>query len=149
MNTAIRQASYGDLQAIQSIVDAAYKHYTARIGRPPGPMTDDYATHVASGNVWVLLVDGEVIGVVVLLTGPDHLLLDNVAVVPEKQRQGFGRLLIGFAEEVARQRGYGEIQLYTNELMHENLALYSKLGYQEFSRRVESGFRRVFLRKQL
>jgi ribosomal protein S18 acetylase RimI-like enzyme len=46
-------------------------------------MTDDYATHVASGNVWVLLVDGEVIGVVVLLTGPDHLLLDNVAVVPE------------------------------------------------------------------
>jgi ribosomal protein S18 acetylase RimI-like enzyme len=112
-------------------------------------MTDDYATHVASGNVWVLLVDGEIIGVVVLLTGPDHLLLDNVAVVSEKQRQGFGRLLIGFAEEVARQREYGEIQLYTNELMHENLALYNKLGYQEFSRRVESGFRRVFLRKQL
>jgi ribosomal protein S18 acetylase RimI-like enzyme len=149
MNPAIRQASYGDLETIQYIVDAAYEHYTARIGRPPSPLTDDYATHVASGNVWVLLVDGEIIGVVVLLNGPDHLLLDNVAVVPEKQRQGFGRLLIGFAEEVARQRGYGEIQLYTNELMNENLALYNKLGYQEFSRRVESGFRRVFLRKQI
>jgi GNAT superfamily N-acetyltransferase len=149
MNSAIRQASYGDLGAIQCVVDAAYKHYTARIGRPPAPVTDDYATHVASGNVWVLLVDGDVIGVVVLLSGHDHLLLDNIAVVPEKQRQGFGRLLIGFAEEVARQRGHGEIQLYTNELMHENRALYSKLGYQEFSRRVESGFRRVFLRKQL
>jgi GNAT superfamily N-acetyltransferase len=149
MNPEIRQAFYGDLEAIRRIVEAAYKHYTARIGSPPAPMTDDYATHVASDSVWVLLLDGEVIGVVVLLTGPDHLLLDNVAVVPEKQRQGFGRLLIGFAEEVARQRGYGEIQLYTNELMHENLVLYNKLGYQEFSRRVESGFRRVFLRKQL
>jgi ribosomal protein S18 acetylase RimI-like enzyme len=149
MDPTIRQASYGDLEAIQGIVDAAYKHYAARIGSPPGPMTDDYAAHVASGNVWVLLVDGEATGVVVLLTGSDHLLLDNVAVVPEKQHQGFGRLLVGFAEEVARQRGYGEIQLYTNELMHENLALYSKLGYQGFSRRVESGFRRVFLRKKL
>jgi GNAT superfamily N-acetyltransferase len=99
MNPAIRQASCRDLEAIQCIVEAAYKHYTARIGRPPGPMTDDYATHVASGNVWLLLV--EIIGVVVLLTGADHLLLDNVAVVPEKQRQGFGRLLIGFAEEVS------------------------------------------------
>jgi ribosomal protein S18 acetylase RimI-like enzyme len=79
----------------------------------------------------------------------DHLILDNVAVVPEKQHQGFGRLLIGFAEELARQHEYKEIQLYTNELMHENLALYSKLGYQEFSRRVGSGFRRLFLRKQL
>ena len=86
------------MEAIQRIVDPAYKHDTARIGRPPAPMTDDYAAHVASGNVWVLLVDGEVIGLAVLLTVPDHLLLDNVAVVPEKQRQGFGRLLIGFAE---------------------------------------------------
>lgn len=149
MNPAVRQASYKDLKAIQRIVDAAYEHYTSRIGKRPAPMADDYATHVASGNVWVLLIEGEVIGVIVLLTGPDHLLPDNVAVVPAKQHQGFGRFLIGFAEEVARQRGYGEIQLYTNELMHENLALYSKLGYQEFSRRVESGFKRVFLRKQL
>ena len=47
MKPTIRQASYVDLQAMQHIVDAASKLYTARIGRPPGPMTDDYAAPVA------------------------------------------------------------------------------------------------------
>ena len=145
----IRRASQRDLPGIERVVAAAYKQYIPRIGTVPGPMSDDYGWQVALGNVWVSVLDEEIVGIVVLVAKPDYLLLDNVAVLPEKQGLGFGRGLIAFAEAEARQRGYGEIQLYTNELMHENLALYAKLSYQEISRRVDSGFKRVFMRKNL
>ena len=33
----IRAATAADVPAIANIVDQAYRHYIARIGRPPGP----------------------------------------------------------------------------------------------------------------
>lgn len=38
----IRKANLFDASAIQKCVDAAYGHYITRIGKPPGPMLDDY-----------------------------------------------------------------------------------------------------------
>jgi len=138
-----------DIQEIERIVTVAYKHYVSRIGKPPAPMTDDYRELVCQGNVWVLVLGAEITGLVVLKRESDYMLLDNVAVKPDHQGSGFGRQLIEFAEGRARQCGYDEIQLYTNALMHENLAMYARLGYQEFSRRRDSGFDRVFFRKSL
>jgi N-acetylglutamate synthase-like GNAT family acetyltransferase len=149
LQPTVRQASDEDVPAIERIVRAAYQHYIPRIGKLPGPMTDDYHARVASGKVWVLVLDNEIVGLVVLEPEPDHMLLENVAVVPEKQRLGLGRRLIEFAEARARQCGYQEIELYTNELMHENLAWYARLGYQQTSRRLEAGFQRVFMRKTI
>jgi ribosomal protein S18 acetylase RimI-like enzyme len=149
MRPTIRRAETEDVAAIKRIVCAAYEKYTSRIGKPPAPMTDDYDGQVASGNAWVLELDGELLGVVVLVPKPAYMLIDNVAVIPEKQRSGLGHMLLAFAEATARERGYVEVQLYTNELMHENLAWYTKLGYQATSRRYDSGFRRVFMKKRL
>ena len=147
--TTIRRGSEEDLGAIEGIVRAAYQHYIPRIGQPPGPMTDDYQAQVAAGNVWVLVLEGEIVGLIVLVPEPGYMLLENVAVAPEKQRLGLGRRLVEFAEASSRQCGYREIRLYTNELMHENLAWYARLGYQETSRRVDSGFKRVFMSKTI
>ena len=54
-----------------------------------------------------------------------------------------------FAEAKAREYGYTEIHLYTNEVMHQNVGLYKSLGYEETARRLDSGFRRVFMKKTL
>jgi ribosomal protein S18 acetylase RimI-like enzyme len=147
--TTIRRGSEEEVPAIEGIVRAAYQHYIPRIGKPPQPMTDNYHAQVASGNVWVLVVDREIVGLVVLVPEADSLLLENIAVAPEKQRLGFGRRLIEFAEARARQCGYRKIHLYTHELMHENLAWYARLGYQETSHRLDSGFPRVFMSKPI
>jgi GNAT superfamily N-acetyltransferase len=37
-------------------------------------------------------------GIIVLLPGPDYLLLDNIAVSPARQGSGLGRRLLAFAE---------------------------------------------------
>jgi ribosomal protein S18 acetylase RimI-like enzyme len=85
----------------------------------------------------------------VLLPKPDHLLLDNIAVRPERQGQGLGRRLIEFAEAEARRLGYRELRLYTHEKMVENIALYRRLGFEQTGRGHEAGYDRVFMTKHL
>ena len=87
--------------------------------------------------------------IIVLLPEPDHLLLDNIAVLPDRQGQGLGRQLIAFAEDEARRLGYAELRLYTHEKMTENIALYTRLEFEETGRGREAGYDRVFMTKRL
>jgi len=50
----IRAATAADVSVIGQIVEQAYRHYIPRIGKPPGPMLDDYAARVSEGVVWVI-----------------------------------------------------------------------------------------------
>jgi ribosomal protein S18 acetylase RimI-like enzyme len=146
----IRRARPDDLAAVEAIVEAAYSRYLEIIGRPPGPMLDDYGTLIAQDAVSVLEgADGAIAAIIVLLPKPDHLLLDNIAVRPERQGQGLGRRLIEFAEAEARRLGYRELRLYTHEKMVENIALYRRLGFEQTGRGHEAGYDRVFMTKHL
>lgn len=145
----IRRAKADDTAAVQDIVNAAYSVYIQRIGKPPGPMQDDYARRIADGEVWVLPDGARIVGVLVLEEQPDGFLLDNIAVAPDAQGKGHGRRLIAFAEAEARRRGWPEIRLYTHVMMTENIALYLGIGFRETGRISEKGFDRVYMAKPL
>ena len=145
----IRAAIASDVPVIGQIVEQAYRHYISRIGRPPGPMLDDYAARVSEGVVWVMEEGSAIAGMIVLLPRPDYLLLDNIAVAPARQGSGLGRRLLAFAEAEAVRRGYREIRLYTHRTMPENQHLYAAIGYEETGRGTEAGYERVFMRKRL
>jgi ribosomal protein S18 acetylase RimI-like enzyme len=146
----IRRASPADRGAVESIVHEAYTVYIDRIGKPPGPMLDDYGALIAAGAVYVLEPDdGPIAAIIVLLKKADHLLLDNIAVRRDCQGQGLGRQLIAFAEDEARRLGFGEIRLYTHVTMVENIALYTRLGFAETGRGRDGGYDRVFMAKRL
>ena len=145
----IRVATAADVSAIAKIVGEAYRHYIPRIGKPPGPMLDDYAARVSEGVLWVIEEGSTVTGLVVLLPRPDYLLLDNIAVSPARQGVGLGRRLLAFAEAEAARRGHREIRLYTHKSMTENQRLYTAIGYEETGRGTEAGYERVFMRKRL
>src|SRR5258708_27182901 len=89
----IQAATAADVPAIADIVDQAYRHYIARMGKPPGPMLDDYAARVSEGTVWVLEERAVIAAIIVLLPAPNYLLLDNIAVSPARQGFGLGRRL--------------------------------------------------------
>ena len=148
-NLVIRTARLADLADVQRIVRDAYTPYTVRLGKPPGPMFDDYAALLAKHAVTLAEQVGRPAGVLVLLDRPDHLLLDNVAVDPAHQGQGVGRALLAHAEDEARRRGFHEIRLYTNVLMTENVATYLRAGYVEMARGEQNGYARVFFAKRL
>jgi ribosomal protein S18 acetylase RimI-like enzyme len=145
----IRAATAADVPAIVDTVDRAYRHYIVRIGKPPGPMLDDYSARVSEDAVWVLQDGPAIAGILVLLSAPEYLLLDNIAIAPERQGRGLGRRLLAFAESEALRRGYREIRLYTHQTMIENQRLYASIGYEERGRGSEAGYDRVFMRKPL
>lgn len=147
----IRLAEAQEAPEIRALVRAAYAPYVERIGTEPEPMNADYAALVEEGCVWVADDGGPggVVGVIVLRPGEGHLLIENVAVAPHRQGEGVGRKLLTFAEGQAAAAGFGELRLYTNEKMRENLSLYSRLGYEETGRGAVGFYRRVFLRKRI
>ena len=51
----------------------------------------------------------------------------QVAVRPDRQRQGIGRALVGFAEQAARARGHREIVAHVREPV---ISFYASLGYE-------------------
>jgi ribosomal protein S18 acetylase RimI-like enzyme len=145
----IRPADLGDVDALRAIAVAAYEKYLPRIGRPPAPMTADYAQTVRDRQVWAAVCDGEITGFAVLITQPGYLELENIAVLPAAQGRGIGALLLNLAEDRARELGLAEIRLYTNQAMTENLGYYARHGYAETHRAEQDGFNRVFFRKPI
>ena len=59
------------------------------------------------------------------------------------------REVMDFAERRAILHGLTRLSLYTNEVMTENQAIYTHLGYREVSRHAEDGYRRVYMEKLL
>jgi hypothetical protein len=47
----IRAAIASDIPVIRQIVEQAYRQYIARLGKPPGPMLDDYSARVSEGGL--------------------------------------------------------------------------------------------------
>lgn len=145
----VKIATRDDVDRIRDIVIAAYSKYVPRIGRRPAPMDADYDAMVTSGKIHVLKREQNVLGLIVITPQHDALMVGNLCVAPEAQGKGFGRVLMGHAETMARSMNLAAITLFTNEKMHENIGLYLKLGFVVTGRRTEHGFERVYFRKTL
>ena len=146
----IRKAESNDEPEIRNCAEQAYARYVPLMGRKPAPMVADFAAQIAAGEVYVATDDQDAFqGFIVFYAEEDHILLENVAVLPRAAGRGVGRELIGFCENSARQRGMNAVHLYTNEKMIENLSIYPRLGYVEVARRTENGFHRVYFEKAL
>jgi ribosomal protein S18 acetylase RimI-like enzyme len=146
---SLRPAKPAEAPEVTELVNAAYGHYVERIGRRPGPMTEDYAEVIRDRQVTVAERGGAIAGVIVLTVTDEGFLIDNVAVHPTHRGTGVGRALLEFAEVEARRAGFDSIYLFTHEKMTENQALYARIGYVEYDRRSQGDFSLVYMRKQL
>jgi len=142
-----RRATLADLPSIQRVIVAAYDKYLSRMDKPPAPLLRDYRPAIKAGAIWV--TGNPVRGLISLTQVDDLILIENVAVHPDQQGSGLGRLLMEFAEHYASKRRIQRLALYTNEVMTENQEIYAHLGYQVTSRRTESGYRRIYMEKTL
>ncbi|KAH0277017.1 hypothetical protein KCU91_g3476, partial [Aureobasidium melanogenum] len=160
--TTISLASPDHLNAVTDLITVAYTPYITRLnGKKPAPMTADYAALVKSSCLYVLSASSPnsasasassaILGCISLEldTTGEALEINNLAVSPTAQGKGYGKLLMKFAEDVAKEKGAKKLELYTNVKMVENLILYKKLGYDEVGRWSEDGFERVFFVKDL
>ncbi|KAF5674089.1 acetyltransferase GNAT family [Fusarium circinatum] len=122
----LTRARASDTPSIQSMVNAAYEKYIPRIGKPPAPMTADYASLLTTHDIFILRTTQFPVGALVLHheSDSDAIKIENLVVDPSAQGRGYGK-------------------------MFENLGLYLKMGFVETGRREEDGFERVYFRKGL
>ena len=97
----------------------------------PLPMTAAYAALIANAEVWIMRGAEGIGASLVLVPQEDHVLIESIAVDPDRQGEGFGRQMLQWAHERARDMGFQELRLYTNVLMHENRAWYKRAGWTE------------------
>jgi len=148
MTENVRPAVAADQGVVEDIVAQAYGPWVAELGGRPAPMDADYAALIAAGSVYV--VGGpDVAGVIVLTAEPDVLVVDNVAVRPDRQGNGIGRELLAFAETTAERLDLPTIRLFTHAKMTSNIRLYESLGYNVTGRQPIEGGHLVHMRKRL
>ncbi|MEZ5831312.1 MAG: GNAT family N-acetyltransferase [Dongiaceae bacterium] len=124
-----RRAGENDAELVRNFTHAAYAKWVNVIGRRPKPMNADYEHAVRAHLIEMVYEDGQLVAVIELIPAPDHLLLENLAVAPPRQRQGLGRRLMARVEALARARGLPKVRLYTNKAFASNVEFYTKLGY--------------------
>lgn len=129
----IRPARPEDAGASARCIDAAYAAFRADIPDLPD-VTGGLADDIAGNRVWVATIGLQVAGVLILSVAGDAAHLVNLAVDPDRQGTGLGRMLVTHAEAEARRSGCATIRLATHVRMPRNLRFYARLGWRETGR---------------
>jgi GNAT superfamily N-acetyltransferase len=151
---SFRRATPSDAGTIRDITSAAYAKWVAVIGREPKPMTADYDEAVIAHVIDLLEEDGRPIALIEIIPKlsfePAHLLIENIAVKPERHGEGIGGVLLERAETMARSSGINELRLYTNAKFSTNLSFYARRGFVEFLREPHAaGGEIVYMKKSI
>lgn len=145
----VRAAREVDAAELTRLVHDAFAAFQQRTGIRPAPVDTDWATVASAHGARVATMDERVVGVIVLWPHPDHVLVETVAVAPDRQGAGIGTLLLDLAERQAIESGVNVVRLYTNEAMTDLLGFYPRRGFVETGRRTEQGYARVHFEKRL
>src|SRR5438128_8341910 len=98
----LRRAVANDAAAVRALTREAYAKWVPLIGREPLPMRADYNVAVRDHIIDLLCVGDRLAALIEAIPAADHLLVENVAVLPAFQGRGFGRRLMVHAETLAR-----------------------------------------------
>lgn len=148
MEIRIRHCSLADIPAISvlhDVVSGLHRNaMPARFRQAPA----DYPARLVreafqsseTASILVAEVEGEVLGYARILIKemPQHPLLhpgrfisvEELAVAPSAQRRGVGRQLMAAAEDLAREKGFTEIELNVWRFNDGAEKFYLDLGYQ-------------------
>ena len=78
--------------------------------------------------------DGRPIALIEIIPSPSQLLIENIAVLPDRYGEGIGEMLLEPAETIARSLGVNELRvnewrLYTDAKFSTNLSFYARRGF--------------------
>ena len=113
--------SLGDLDAVLAVEQRAYAFPWTR---------GNFSDSLASGYSAWLMRDGEgMLGYSVMMLVLDEAHLLNISIVPERQRAGFGSVLLEHLFEVARSQGAARMLLEVRPSNLSARAFYDRHGF--------------------
>ncbi|WP_223626107.1 GNAT family N-acetyltransferase [Microbacterium sp. EST19A] len=147
----IRAISDGDAGEVLTVQRAAFVSEAAIYGSvdmPPLTQTlAELEAELRSESGFVARLDGRLVGAIRFVERDGLLLIGRIAIAPDMQGEGIGRMLLDAAEQSS---GADVAELFTGSLSEANLRLYEACGYEEHERIPDGdGTEQVFLRKRL
>ena len=124
----IRQASLSDFTKLENILNNTPNDWTPTI------LVDCFSD---SYFVWVIILQDEIAGFVVVKNNTDHWDILQLIIDRRYQRRGLASLLLQFVIETAAEKQIQKIALEVRASNQPAMALYEKIG-----------FRRVGVRKK-
>ncbi|GAB1429405.1 GNAT family N-acetyltransferase [Ignavibacteria bacterium] len=124
MPTTIREIQYGS-DEYRQVIRLRFEV----LRKPLGLAFSEKQLAKEADDIHIAAFDGAELAGCIILTPYNNgkIKMRQAAVLPQKQRQGIGRLLTEFAEQAARKRGFSEIILHARE---NAVQFYEKSGYQ-------------------
>ena len=134
--------SWGDVLAL--ILDAfAYMNGRIEPESSANRLTvAQMAEQAHSGTVYIAETAGRVVGCMFCKVRGDALYLGKLAVSPDCQGQGIGRLLLAEAETEARARGLSSLELEARIELTENHDAFASMGFERVGTSAHPGFDR-------
>lgn len=133
MTLQIRPANTADFERIEAIENTADQLFIEAFQPEHWPAADPAAERAAQAGFLFVgeQQDKEVIGFVHTLEIDGHAHLEQLSVLPEHGRHGYGRALVEAALAEAKHRGYREMTLRTYADLPWNGPFYARLGFRE------------------
>ncbi len=129
MDTEIRQAKLYDVPEIARIERESFDE--------PWSAAEITKDVTAGGNVYVAaaICGGELAGYAEMRDVAGEAQIYNIAVAPDKRREGIGEALLRHLTERAEEKGCSVINLEVMDGNEAAMELYEKLGFREVGRR--------------
>lgn len=92
------------------------------------------------GRIWLLYEDATLVGYIILTIGfsfefqGHDAFIDELYIVPDRRRRGYGRQAVAFLEEKAREIGVHAVHLEVDHGNDPALELYLRVGYEDHNR---------------
>jgi ribosomal protein S18 acetylase RimI-like enzyme len=127
----MRRAELSDLQTVRWIAADAFAASQKATGLVLGPVSEDYRPRIERGEIWLLEVGTEPVGLAALERCPDHMFIYVIAVRANMQGKGFGSGLLDFAEHQAGAAGFAKVRLEVRSPVNRDrlVRFYERHGY--------------------
>lgn len=147
----LTRISADDAGEVLTVQRAAFVSEALIYGSPDmGPLTqtlEELRAELATADGWVARVDGRLVGAIRARESDGLLLIGRIAIAPDMQGEGIGRMLL---EAMEQSSSADEAELFTGSLSEANVRLYESCGYR-IAERVDQGdgTQQLFMRKTL
>lgn len=138
----------GEVLTVQRAAFVSEALIYGAVDMPPLTQTlEEIEAELRECDGWVARVGGRLVGAIRTREADGLLLIGRIAIAPDMQGSGIGRLLLEAAES---HSAAAEAELFTGSLSAANIRLYERCGYRE-TERVDQGdgVEEVYLRKPL
>lgn len=146
--SAIGDEDAGEVLTVQRAAFVSEAAIYGSVDMPPLTQTlAELEAELRSESGFVARMDGRLVGAIRFVERDGMLLIGRIAIAPDMQGEGIGRMLLQAAEDASTA---DVAELFTGSLSEANLRLYEACGYEEHERIPDGdGTAQVFLRKRL